>query len=121
MTEYYIAELGPTRARDLYISFRCAGYGGDVCWPLAWAGTWLEMDVVQAAAELNDGIETVAVPKEAVHALATEPAPGRINGEPGPVVRNSASNRRALVVAARRKIAHSDNFEIPSVMDAARS
>ncbi len=120
MAEYYIAELGLSRAEEPYVSFRRPGYGDDVCWSLPWAGLWSEAAVMQAAAELNDGITIVAVPRDAVHALATEPAPGRIDGDVGPVVRNSASNRRALVLAARRDIARIEAFEIPPADVAAR-
>ncbi len=118
MTDYYVAELGVTRAADLYICFRRPVAGDGVCWPLPWAGAWSESEVVRAAAELNDGIETIAVPRDAVHALATMPPSGRIDGDVGPVVRNSASNRRALIVAARRDIARGEAFEIPPADDA---
>ncbi len=118
MTDYYVAELGVTRAEDLYICFRRPVASDGVCWPLPWAGTWSESEVVRAAAELNDGIQTIAVPRDAVHALATRPPHGRIDGDVGPVVRNSASNRRALVVAARREIARMEAFEIPPADDA---
>lgn len=118
MTDYYVAELGATRAADLYICFRRPVVGQGVCWPLPWAGAWSEAEVVQAAAELNDGVETIAVPRDAVHALATPPPAGKIDGDVGPVVRNSASNRRALIVAARRDIARMEGFEIPPADDA---
>lgn len=104
MAGYYIAALGLTRAEDLYVSFRRLMRSEGVCWPLPWAGTWSEAAVMQDAAELNDGAEVVAVSRDAVHALATAPTPGRINGDVGPVVRNSAANSRALVLAARRDI-----------------
>lgn len=120
MTDYYVATLGLTRAEDLYISFRRFVRSDGVCWPLPWAGTWSEAAVVRAAAELNDGVESTAVPKDVVHALATEPAAGRIDGDVGPVVRNSASNRRALVVAARRDIARMEAVEIPLAGDSVR-
>ncbi len=118
MTDYYIAALGLTRAEDLYICFRRPLRSDGVCWPLPWAGTWSEADVVQGAVELNDGVETVAVPKDAIHALATAPSAGKIDGDVGPVVRNTASNRRALIVAARRDIARMEAFEIPRADDA---
>ncbi len=118
--DYYVAALAATRAEDLYICFRRPVLGDGVCWPLPWAGAWSEAEVVRAAAELNDGVETVAVPKDAVHALATAPPVGKIDGDVGPVVRNSASNRRALVVAARRDIVRMEAFEIPPAYDAAR-
>ncbi len=120
MTDYYVAALGVTRAEDLYICFRRPVASDGVCWPLPWAGAWSEAEVVKAAAALNDGVETIAVPKDAVHALATPPPPGRIDGDVGPVVRNSASNRRALIVAARRDIARMEAFEIPHADDAVR-
>ena len=120
MTDYYVAELGATRAADLYICFRRPVAGQGVCWPLPWAGAWSEAEVVQAAAELNDGVLTIAVPRDAVHALATAPTLGKIDGDVGPVVRNSASNRRTLIVAARRDIARMEAFEIPPANDAAR-
>ena len=60
MTDYYVAALGLTRAEDLYISFRRPIRSDGVCWPLPWAGAWSEAEVVQAAAELNDGVETIA-------------------------------------------------------------
>lgn len=120
MTDYYVAALGATRPEDLYIGFRRPVRSDGVCWPLPWAGAWSEAEVVRAAAELNDGVGTVAVPREAVQALATTPPPGKIVGDVGPVVRNSASNRRALIVAARRDIARMEAFEIPPAEDAIR-
>ena len=112
MADYYVADLRLSRAEDLYISFRRPERSDGVCWPLPWAGVWPEAGVRQAA-ESIDGVETVAVPTEAVHALATAPAAGRIDGDVGPIVRNSASNRRALVLAARRDIARTEAFDIP--------
>ena len=120
MAEYYVVELGPACAEEPYVSFRRPGYGNDVCWPLPWAGLWSEAAMVEAAAALNDGLTIVAVPSDAVHSLATQPAPGRIEGDVGPVVRNSASNRRALVLAARRAIARMEAVEIPPADGAAR-
>ena len=120
MTDYYVAVLGLTRPEDFYICFRRPVAKDGVCWPLPWAGTWSEAEVVQAAAELNDGVETIAVPRDAVHALATVPPVGKIEGDVGPVVRNSASNRRTLIVAARRDIARMEAFEIPRADDAMR-
>lgn len=120
MAEYYVAALGPAHAQGLFIGFRRPAPNEDVCWPLPWAGLWPEADVVEAAAQLNDGIEAVAVPREAVHALATAPPPGKIDGDAGPVVRNTAANRRALVFAARQAVARLEAFEIPRVGDPAR-
>lgn len=119
MSVYYVAAFGPSHAHDPYICFRCPMDGNSVCWPLPWAGTWSEADVMEAAAELNNGVDTVAVPEHAVRALATAPAPGKIDGDVGPVVRNSAFNRRALVVAERQNIAHLEAFAIPRVADPA--
>jgi len=118
MTDYYVAVLGATRSEDLYICFRRPVLGDGVCWPLPWAGAWSEAEVARGAAELNDGVGTIAVPREAVQALATAPPAGKIDGDVGPVVRNSASNRRALIVAARRDTARLEAFEIPPAEDA---
>lgn len=119
MTEYYVAALGPAHAQGLFISFRCLVPEGGLCWPLAWAGTWPEAAVTEGAAELNDGVEAVAVPKEAAHVLATAPPPGKIDGDAGPVVRNTAANRQALVLAARQAVARLAAFEIPRACDPA--
>lgn len=121
MTEYYVAALGPAHVQGLFIGFRCPELVDGLCWPLPWAGTWPEAAVVENAAELNDGVEAVAVPKEAVHALATAPPPGKIDGDTGPVVRNTAANRRALVFAARQAVARLTAFEIPRACDPTRS
>lgn len=120
MTEYYVAALGPAHAQGLFISFRRLVPEGGLCWPLPWAGTWPEAAVAENAAELNDGVEAAAVPKEAVHALATAPPPGKIDGDAGPVVRNTAANRQALVLAARQAVARLSAFEIPWACDPAR-
>ena len=121
MTEYYVAALGPAHAHGLFISFRRLVPEGGLCWPLPWAGTWPEAAVMEGAAELNDGVEAAAVPKEAVHALATAPPPGKIDGDAGPVVRNTAANRQALVLAARQAVARLAAFEIPWACDPARN
>lgn len=120
MTEYYVAALGPAHVQGLFISFRRLVPEGSLCWPLPWAGTWPEAAVAEGAAELNDGVEAAAVPKEAVHALATVPPPGKIDGDAGPVVRNTAANRQALVLAARQAVARLSAFEIPWACDPAR-
>lgn len=120
MTEYYVAALGPAHVQGLFISFRRLVPEGGLCWPLPWAGTWPEAAVAEGAAELNDGVEAAAVPKEAVHALATAPPPGKIDGDAGPVVRNTAANRQALVLAARQAVARLAAFEIPWACDPAR-
>ena len=120
MTEYYVAALGPAHAQGLFISFRRSAPDDGLCWPLPWAGTWPEAAVAEAAAELNDGVEAVAVPKEAAHALATAPPPGKIDGDAGPVVRNTAANRQALVLAARQAVSRLTAFEIPRACDPAR-
>ncbi len=120
MTEYYVAALAPAHVQGLFIGFRCPVPGGGLCWPLSWAGTWPEAAVMEAAAELNDGVEAAAVPRDAVHALATAPPPGKIDGDAGPVVRNTAANRRALVFAARQAVARLEAFEIPRTCDPAR-
>ena len=120
MTEYYVAALGPAHVQGLFIGFRRPAPDEGVCWPLPWAGTWREAAVVEAAAELNDGVEAAAVPKDAVHALATPPPPGKIDGDAGPVVRNTAANRQALVLAARLAVARLEAFEIPRSCDLMR-
>lgn len=120
MTEYYVAALGPAHAQGLFISFRRSELDDGLCWPLPWAGTWPEAAVVEGAAELNDGVKAVAVPKEAAHALATAPPPGKIDGDSGPVVRNTAANRQALVLAARQAVSRLAAFEIPWACDSAR-
>ncbi len=120
MTEYYVAALGPAHAQGLFIGFRRPTPDEGVCWPLPWAGTWPEADIMEGAAELNDGLEAAAVPKDAVQALATPPPPGKIDGDAGPVVRNTAANRRALVFASRQAVARLEAFEIPRAGDPAR-
>ena len=120
MTEYYVAALGPAHVQGLFIGFRGSAPGGKPCWPLPWAETWSEAAVVEGAAELNDGVEAAAVPKDAVHALATPPPPGKIDGDAGPVVRNTAANRQALVLAARQAVARLEAFEIPRSCDLMR-
>ncbi len=120
MTEYYVAALGPVHGQGLFISFRRSEPDDGLCWPLPWAGTWPEAAVLEGAAELNDGVQAVAVPKEAVHALSAAPPPGRIDGDAGPVVRNTAANRQALVFAARQAVARLAAFEIPWTCDPAR-
>ncbi len=120
MAEYYVAALGPAHAQGLFIGFRRSAPGDGVCWPLPWAGTWPEAAVVEGAAELNDGVEAAAVPKDAVHALATPPPPGKIDGDAGPVVRNTAANRQALLLAARQAVARLEAFEIPRSCDLTR-
>jgi len=110
MIDYYVAALGPTHAHDPYICFRCPMRGDSVCWPLPWAGSWSEADVMDAAAELNNDVDTVAVAEGAVRALAASPLPGKIDGDVGRPAstarmvlsrRCSIKNRTGCLIATR--------------------
>lgn len=115
MTEYFIVDVR-AKMRGKYITLwrpDNAGY----CWPLPWAGRYSEEQVCARqdyyttkvfshSAPNNDGraYERYPVPCEVVERIAEQPERGDVDGDAGPVVRNTKKNRDFLL--RRRFRAH---------------
>jgi hypothetical protein len=90
MTAYFIVSVNHTLRENAYITFWRADNSG-YAWPLSWAGEYPEARVLANLGYYNGG-GNIAVPVEVVRPLAIAPAPGRIDGDAGPVVLNNRAN-----------------------------
>jgi hypothetical protein len=102
--EFYIVSTKHTpiskRGRDgRYVTFFRTDDKG-YCWPLSWAGKYPEKTVTGDLGYYNSGCATIAVPVGVVDLLAESPLPGDIDGNAGPVVRNTKRNWRLMLAAA---------------------
>lgn len=102
---YFIVDLRDEWRRQKYVTFWRAN-NSNYAWPLCWAGRY-EKSVVDEHASYycnTNGRKTLqrfAVPCEVVEAMAlTPPDKGDIDGNAGPVLRNSEKVRRKLRAAA---------------------
>lgn len=101
---FLICDLRPEWASRPYVTFwrpKNANYA----YPLSWAGDYSEAEVMEggtyyAAYEAGHLIR-FPVERSDVEALAVDPAPGIIDGDAGPVIRNTAAMHRTL-----RKLAY---------------
>lgn len=86
--DFYIVNLSHQRRDQAYIAVwrpECKGYA----WPLAWGGKYPETEVRRHLDYYNGG-DNVAVPCAILDEMALEkPLPGWIDGDAGPVVRNT--------------------------------
>jgi hypothetical protein len=96
-TLYYLVSLKHTERRHRYITFWRPNRSG-YAWPLSWAGTYSAREALLQCDD-HPGAVTFAVPVEAAWALSEDPSPRDIDGNAGPVVRNTAANKRALKAA----------------------
>lgn len=92
MTKYYIASLKHTHKHSEHIVFWGTNHSGYTQVVAEHAGTY----TLEEAVKLNDGVDTLAVPVEAVRALLS-PEPyykvgARLYDQRGPVVDNSRKN-----------------------------
>lgn len=101
--EYYIADMRRDFRGNPYVTFwrpDNAGYA----YPLSWAGKYTERAVVEGGSYYTTrkgrSLVRFAVPVSAVDRIATDPGPGTIDGDAGPVIINSEKNRRVLRRAA---------------------
>ena len=105
MSEFYIADMRKGWNGNPYVTFwrpENAGYA----YPLPWSGKYSKETVIDGGGYYTqkDGrsLTRFAVPCEVVDAIAESPRPGMIDGDAGPVVFNTADNRRKLRRAAFR-------------------
>lgn len=101
--KYLICDLRTEWDWRPYITFWRPN-NANYAYPLSWAG-----DYTKATVDANAGYYTerdgrsllrFAVPREVAESIAEAPEPGRIDGDTGPVVRNTGDNRRVLRKAA---------------------
>lgn len=95
---YYIASLRHTRKADDFITFWRADNAG-YAWPLQWAGQYNRASVEAEMDYYHNGDRSIAVPVGVVSSLAVPPASGKVDGDTGPVVMNTAENWKALIAA----------------------
>jgi hypothetical protein len=98
--KYYIVSTNHTLPprRERYITFWRPDDKG-YCWPLSWAGEYSEKAVMENLGYYNSGRSAIAVLASVVDALAEIPRQGDIDGNAGPVVRNTKRNWRMLRAA----------------------
>jgi len=102
---YFIADMRRSFHGNPYITFwrpKNAGYA----YPLPWSGRYTKADVDASRGYYNaiEGGRLIrcAVPCEVVEEIAEPPGPGMIDGNVGPVVYNTAANRKSIRAAARK-------------------
>src|SRR4051794_12616949 len=105
MTEqlFFLVSTKNTQPSHLYITFwrpNDAGY----CWPLSWAGKYSRQKI-QAKRDYYMSDNTFPVPCEVVDAIASQPLPGMIDGDAGPVVENTKGKLRYLRTIGMREAA----------------
>lgn len=101
--QFYICDMRPEWRRKPFITFwrpNDAGYA----FPLAWAGKYTRDEVILGGSyyyTTEDGaLIRCPVAVKFADALGISPPPGVIDGDAGPVVKNTAANRRKLAQAA---------------------
>ncbi|MTH96540.1 hypothetical protein [Roseibium sp. RKSG952] len=103
MAGFYIADMRRNWRTNPYVTFwrpENAGYA----YPLSWAGKYSRETVTDGGRYYTQregkSLIRFAVPCDAAEAIAEPPTPGTIDGDAGPVIRNTAENRRRLRQAA---------------------
>lgn len=96
-TEFYVADVRPEWRSNPYITFwrpKNCGYA----YPLVWSGRYKQEELKPGYHDRKEGRVFIrfAVPCSIVEAIGVAPGPGMIDGNAGPVVLNTAQNRRAL-------------------------
>lgn len=95
-SEFYVVSVRHTRRTSAHVSFfrpNATGYA----YPLSWAGRYSAEEIEAHLDYYNNGFDTIAVPCDVVHAIATAPAPGVIDNDAGPVVLNTRSTWHILL------------------------
>lgn len=102
-SEYYIADLRSNFSSNPYITFwrpENAGYA----YPLSWAGKYTRDVVIEGGSYYTQrqgrSLIRFGVPCQAADKISEAPTAGHIDGNAGPVVRNTPKNRRKLRSAA---------------------
>lgn len=96
---------------DLRDEWKWCGYitfwrpnNSNYAYPLVWAGDYAKADVDAKAHYYTERqgkiLKRFAVPRAIAEAISEAPERGLIDGDTGPVVRNTADNRRKLREAA---------------------
>lgn len=103
--QYFVVDIRPEFSRQKYITFWRPN-NANYAWPLSWAGRY-DKSTVDAEGDYYytvDGGKALArfpVPCEVVEAMGlTDPDDRDIDGNAGPVLRNTAAVRRKLRAAA---------------------
>lgn len=100
-----ICDLRPKWRGKPYITFWRANNSG-YAYPLSWAGNYTDVEVIAGGkyytVKTGHSLTRFAVPREVAEAMAVPPSPGRIDGDAGPVVPNTAEARAKLRRAAFR-------------------
>lgn len=96
---FLICDLRPDWTSRPYVTFwrpKNANYA----YPLSWAGDYTEAEVMEGGSyyvTYEDGhLIRFPVERSAVEPLAVDPAAGMIDGDAGPVIRNTSAFRRKL-------------------------
>lgn len=94
---FYVADFRPEWSKNPCVTFwrpESAGYA----YPLPWSGRYTRDEVIPGYHDKREGRRLIrfAVPCAVVDALGAMPPAGLIDDNSGPVVLNTADNRRAL-------------------------
>lgn len=115
---YCIASIRHTRREHRYITFWRPDDKG-YAWPLPWAGRYSAERVLAELSYYNNGERSIAVRAEAAEALGEPPQSGDVDGDVGPVVRNTAANWKALLAGVIEQPADKPKPEYPRARRAA--
>ncbi|MDW5314980.1 hypothetical protein [Rhizobium sp. PL01] len=100
---FLICDLREDWMRRPYITFWRPN-NANYAYPLTWSGDYPRATVDEKANYYTERRGRIllrfAVPRDVAEAISEAPEPGRIDGDAGPVVRNSGVNRRILRKAA---------------------
>lgn len=101
---FYICDLRPVWSKQWAITFwrpQNAGYA----YPLSWSGKYDRKTVAEGGDYYHEWeggkLTRFPVPCAAADALATDPPRGMIDGDAGPIVRNTKEHRAKLRAAGR--------------------
>jgi hypothetical protein len=112
MGGFYVCDMRPSWANNWAVTFwrpKNCGYA----YPLPWSGKYSRDEAIKERdyyRTFEDGkLIRFPVPCEVVDAMAVDPPKGKIDGDAGPVVMNTARNRTKL----RKAAFHWDGFAAP--------
>lgn len=99
---FYVVSVNHTQRRHRYITFWRSDDRG-YAYPLSWSGKYARENIEASLGYYNSGCSTVAVRCEVVDQLATDPVPGEIDNDAGPVVLNNKENWKVLLANVIRE------------------